>query len=246
MEYPEIKIAVVDDLAADRARLIQCIEAWNTQRGYLYFTEYGTGEALLSDFDRSGYQLVFLDIMMDGMDGIDLSRRLRKSDPKLLIVFLTSSPEYAFDAFPVHPFDYLIKPVDQEKLNHVMDEVVRSLAVIKDPEVRIRSARSEFSVPIGRIICVEADGHTVEVRTTDQQVLRSSMTYRDIRKLLDFDARFLECNRGLLINMDHVLSRDGGVVNMTDGSHYALRTKGQAELIAQLSQYQITRMKRGY
>ena len=47
MEYPEIKIAVVDDLAADRARLIQCIEAWNTQRGYLYFTEYGTGEAIL-------------------------------------------------------------------------------------------------------------------------------------------------------------------------------------------------------
>ena len=246
MNTSEIHIAVVDDLEMDRAQLIQAIEAWDLHRGRIHYAEFESAEDLLSNFDRNGYQIVFLDIMMNGMDGIDLSRRLRQLDAKLMIVFLTSSPEYAMDAFPVHPFDYLIKPVDQEKLNHVMDEAVRSLAVQKEREVLIRSARSEISFPVSRIISVEADGHTLEIHTTDRQTLRSIMSYKDFRKQLEGDDRFLECNRGLLINLDHVLSRDGGIVNMMDGSHYALRTKGQGELIAKLSQYQITRMKRGF
>ena len=58
--------------------------------------------------------LVFLDICMGDVNGIELARHLRAVDEKVLIVFLTTSSEYAFDAFPIHPFDYLMKPIDPE------------------------------------------------------------------------------------------------------------------------------------
>ena len=66
---------------------------------------------------REGYQVVFLDICMEGTNGIETAQRLRAADPDLLIVFVTSSPEYVWDAFPVHPFDYLLKPYKEESLS---------------------------------------------------------------------------------------------------------------------------------
>ena len=53
---------------------------------------------------------------MEGTNGIETARILRRTDPDLLLVFVTSSPEYVWDAFPVHPFDYLLKPYREEKL----------------------------------------------------------------------------------------------------------------------------------
>ena len=102
--------------------------------------------APLKEFEPGFFRVAFFDIRMDDMTGIQLAEQVRKQDTSLLICFLTTSREYAFDAFPIHPFDYLIKPVDQEKLNHVMDEVVRSLAVIKDPEVREKLAKINAGV----------------------------------------------------------------------------------------------------
>lgn len=56
------------------------------------------------EFPGEGYQVVFLDVCMEGTNGIETARQLRDADPELLIVFVTSSPEYVWDAFPVHPF----------------------------------------------------------------------------------------------------------------------------------------------
>ena len=60
---------------------------------------------------------------MEGTNGIETARILRRTDPDLLLVFVTSSPEYVWDAFPVHPFDYLLKPYREEKLFQLADEL---------------------------------------------------------------------------------------------------------------------------
>ena len=75
---------------------------------------------------REGYQVVFLDICMEGTNGIEAAQRLRAADPDLLIVFVTSSPEYVWDAFPVHPFDYLLKPYKEEKFEQLAGELRRA------------------------------------------------------------------------------------------------------------------------
>ena len=63
---------------------------------------------------------------MAGTNGIETARRLRQADPEVLIVFVTSSPEYVWDAFPVHPFDYLLKPYQKEKFEHLAAELRRA------------------------------------------------------------------------------------------------------------------------
>ena len=84
---------------------------------------YESGDAFLHRAAAGPYAVVFLDICMEGTNGIATARQLREKDPHLLIVFVTSSPEYVWEAFPVHPFDYLLKPYKEEKIRQLTAEL---------------------------------------------------------------------------------------------------------------------------
>lgn len=103
----------------------------------------------MKEFPGEGYQVVFLDICMEGTNGIETARQLRAADPELLIVFVTSSPEYVWDAFPVHPFDYLLKPYKEEKFDHLAGELRRVLGR-QQPELEVRIARQTVHLPLKR------------------------------------------------------------------------------------------------
>ena len=238
------RIAVVDDLAPERQSLIRGLETWFRDRAELVLKEYGNGGSMLREFGQGRFQIAFLDIRMEEMDGISLAKKLRELDPALLIIFLTSTREYAFDAFHVHPFDYLLKPCGYDALARVLTDAVRFLSM-EETEITVRISRSPVKVPLSRILTASSQGHSVEIVTSDGSSLRTVMTFADFISLLGGDERFLVCNRGLVINMDHVLTVEGEAFRMSDGSLCPMRTKGRAELTARFAQYQISRMKRG-
>ena len=143
-----LHIAIVDDLDTDREKLEKAVSAF-----FSCATDYSCdiktctgGEELLESFAPGTFDLAFLDIQMEGMSGIDLAKTLRALDTKLLIVFLTSSREYAFDAFPVHPFDYLVKPFEQRTLDALLTEVLRVIET-PEPELNVRTSGGTLSVP---------------------------------------------------------------------------------------------------
>ena len=241
----EWKIAIVDDLQMDRDRLSKDVDRWFTKQGLeKEIRVYESGTDVLREFEPGRFHLAFLDIRMDDMTGIELAEQLRESDTDLLICFLTTSREYAFDAFPIHPFDYLIKPYKEEQLNHVLAEAQRVLSG-SEPEITVKIARGEIQLPFGQIVSAISQGHSVLFHLTDASIVRGVSTFSEIERLLGGDERFLPCNRGVLINMDHVTNLDGESFSMDDGSSYPLRTKGRMDLIKRFSQYQITRIRRG-
>jgi DNA-binding LytR/AlgR family response regulator len=241
----EWRIAIVDDLKMDRERLQKDVAKWYAKQGTdVEICVYDSGAAMLSEFSKDKFRIAFLDIRMDDMTGIELAEHLREEDTALLICFLTTSREYAFDAFPIHPFDYLIKPYKEEQLNHVLAEANRALSG-SEPEIAVKIGKSEVKVAYSQIVSAISQGHTVLFRLTDGSVARGLLTFGETERILTADERFLLCNRGVLVNMDHVASMDGELFKMNEGSSFPLRTKNRPELIRQFSQYQITRMRRG-
>lgn len=241
----EWRIAIVDDLKMDRERLQKDVAKWYAQQEIdAKISVYDSGIAMLQNFSKDLFRIAFLDIRMDDMTGIQLAEQLRKEDTNLLICFLTTSREYAFDAFPIHPFDYLIKPYKEEQLNHVLAEAQRVLSG-SEPEIAAKSGKAEVQVTYSQIVSVISQGHAVLFRLTDGSSVRGLRTFGETEQVLTADERFLLCNRGILVNMDHVASLNGEVFLMDDASSFPLRTKNRSELIRQFSQYQITRMRRG-
>ena len=233
-------IAVTDDIPADAQKLAGDIRRIfsNYPQHHVSIQVFDSAESMLS-FGAGSFQMAFLDILMDGMNGIELAKKLRAADINMLIVFLTSSPEYAFEAFPVHPFAY-----PDEDLQRVLSEAIRALQQ-EETVFPIRAAYTSYQVPAASIVSAVAQGHSVELNMEDGQTIRSIMTFAEIRTLLLTEPRFLESNRGVIVNMDHVASLEKGVLHLSDRSVFSLRTRNRGELISQFTQYQISRLKRG-
>ena len=172
----ELNIAVVDDTLSDVVRLKDFIRNWSyggaCELGIIQ--SYAGGEEMLKDFAPKVFHIVFMDIIMDNLNGIETARQLRQEDTELLIVFMTTSDEYAFKAFPVHPFDYVLKPYSRQRVEKVLDEAVRVLSA-SDPAVTIKSARSEYTVPMRLVSAVISQGHTVEINLTNGRSVSSRM-----------------------------------------------------------------------
>ena len=141
---------------------------------------------------------------MEGMNGIEVAQRVRKRSARCLIVFLTSSKEYAFDAFPVHPFDYLVKPYSAARLDHVLSGAIR-LMEESEQLVEIHLPRQTIRLPHGQIVAVTSHGHALDIFTVSGACLKSSQTFAELEAALRGDERFLPCNRGVLVNMDEAL-----------------------------------------
>ena len=239
-----LNIAVVDDLREDRERLTSDIEAYFAASQIdAVCRAFSSGGDFLRAHAEAPFQLAILDICMESQDGISLSRQVRRTDAEVLIVFVSSSREYAFDAFPVHPFDYLVKPYDVERLRGVLGEAMRTLAATEG-QIDIRVPRADMRLPLSRLSSVVAQGHAVEVTLTDGQRLRSIMTFAEIAERLERESRFLLVNRGVLVNMDDVLSLQGDTLQMKTGDRHPLRTRGRGALISAFTQYQIEQMRK--
>lgn len=214
----ELRFAVVEDRLPDAQRLESLLRLAFGGGQPLVCDHYESGDAFLAAFPSKNYQVVFLDICMEGTNGIETARILRRADPDLLLVFVTSSPEYVWDAFPVHPFDYLLKPYREEKLFQLADELRRVL-FRAEPELEVR--------------IVSDDG---ECRTVS--------TFSQVEQLLRAQENFLVCNRGVILNMDKVLRLDCDCFEMLDGTCLPVRQKDKNTLFAQFTQYQFRHMRR--
>lgn len=237
----ELRMAVVEDQKPDAERLEQLLKR-TFGRETIHLERFECGDDFLRQFAAGALQVVFLDICMKGTNGIETARQLRQKDPQLLIVFVTSSPEYVWDAFPVHPFDYLLKPYREEKISHLAEELRRVL-FRQEPELDVRIARQTIQMPMHKIHYALAQNHFVRV-ITDEGECRAVANFAQVEQQLMTQKNFLVCNRGIILNMDKVLRFDGDSIEMLDGTRLPVRQKDKNSLFAQFTQYQFRHMRR--
>ena len=238
----ELRFAVVEDRLPDAQRLESLLRLAFGGGQPLVCDHYESGDAFLAAFPSKNYQVVFLDICMEGTNGIETARILRRADPDLLLVFVTSSPEYVWDAFPVHPFDYLLKPYREEKLFQLADELRRVL-FRAEPELEVRIARQQVHLPLRKIQYAMAQNHYVRIVSDDGEC-RAVSTFSQVEQLLRAQENFIVCNRGVILNMDKVLRLDCDCFEMQDGTCLPVRQKDKNTLFAQFTQYQFRHMRR--
>lgn len=238
----ELRFAVVEDRLPDAQRLESLLRLAFGGGQPLVCDHYESGDAFLAAFSSKEYQVIFLDICMEGTNGIETARILRRADPDLLLVFVTSSPEYVWDAFPVHPFDYLLKPYREEKLFQLADELRRVL-FRAEPELEVRIARQQVHLPLRKIQYAMAQNHYVRIVSDDGEC-RAVSTFSQVEQLLRAQENFIVCNRGVILNMDKVLRLDSDCFEMLDGTCLPVRQKDKNSLFAQFTQYQFRHMRR--
>ena len=241
-----LKIAVVDDSPKDSEKLLRAVNKWFFENHREHKIEiFDDGANLLRVFETGKFDIIFMDIIMDTLTGIETAKRLREIDSSVLIVFATSSSEFVFDAFPLHPFDYILKPYDPEKVVYVLNEAVK---ILERPEdcIDVKTSRSSYKIPLKNISAVISKNHGIEVfMNGDSDSIICPMTFSEIKNELENKKNFLEINRGVIVNMDCVmsLSRDKRFFIMKDGSNMPINIRRHKSITETFTQYQISRLR---
>ena len=197
-----IRIAIVEDAAFDRQVLRDCLREYGQETGTeLQITEFTGGSSFLEQYPDN-LDLIFMDIMMDGMDGLTTARKLRRRDSRVLLVFVTSMVPYAVQGYSVDAMDFIVKPVTYTGLKLCMDRVVRRLNETAPVRLRFSNREGTHSVDAGEICYIESLEHKIIVHTV-QGIIASDMSLATAEKMVNM-LPFFRCHVSYLVNLRYV------------------------------------------
>lgn len=159
-------IAIVDDIKEERVLLRTRLEKIFHQKDMgFHCCEYENGEAFLEASKDQDITVLFLDIYMDGANGIEIAKEFRKSNKDCLLIFTTTSSDHALEGFQVRAMHYLVKPYTEDELSSLTDEI---LSRIPTPEktLPLKVNGSEFQVPFKTIVHADHFSHMIHIHTT--------------------------------------------------------------------------------
>lgn len=200
-----LNIAVCEDLPSDMARLCAQLKATNRPMQILPFE---SGEAFLQSFSPGRYQLVFFDIYMKDITGVEAAQALRQADDNCIIIFTTTSREHALESYQLKALRYLVKPTTQEDVEEALAQGVKLLTPKEKPGCNVLSDKKERHILFEEILYAEVYNHRSLIHTT-KEVVATYMKIGELEQLLP-NPPFLRCHQAYIVNMDYVaeLSQD--------------------------------------
>ena len=219
-----IEIAACDDEAIIRKQLQQFVKK-NIPDSQIEV--YATGEKLLAA--NKIYDLVFLDIQMGGLSGMETARALRGKNKDTIIIFVTGSKEYVFESFDVSAFHYLLKPLAEEKLNEVLERALEEVGrrkVQEKKQLLIQTRKCKYNLDQSTIFYLESRGKKVEIHTPEETIA----VYASISKLEDqLGSSFYRCHRGYLVNLAYITEYRTDRIRLSNGDEvYLAKEKYQS------------------
>ncbi len=228
-----IKIAICDDEMKDRDALGKYVTDYFEQKEETCeLQNFSSGADLLEATAGGLFDIYFLDILMPGMNGMELGRVIRDKNIWSFIVFTTVSREFAFDAFSVQAFHYLEKPVRGEEISELLDKVRDIRRKRGDRKVGIHTKKGTASVNVNEIMFVENINRSSVYRLSDGSNIAgvcNRSTFEESVETLGEQADFIQPHKSYFVNMRHIRTLTLSSLIMDDGTQIPISRKRMAE-----------------
>ena len=218
-----MRIAFCDDDAVCRSELTELINEYIAGNERMFtITEYQQAGDLLGDVRRfGGFDIYLLDIVMPEINGIQLGVELRKLDPICKILYLTSSREYAIDAFQAKASDYLLKPVEKDTLFRALDEAMQTIANRREKSCIVKTKDRTIKLSLDSILYANLHNKTIHYHLVDGTMLESlsiRSSFSEVIAELLSDGRFALCGNSTAVNLYHVSMTDTDTLFFKNGT----------------------------
>lgn len=246
---PFINIAVVENNnnredREESGTLVCYLERYVRKKNYdVGIFCYLSGEEFLASFGKTDYAAVFLDIFSGKTDGMEVARQLWEYNPQCQIIFLASGREYIWQAFQVHCFDYIDKKdFTRQRLEDVMGDLERKLPSLSQ-YLEFTCGNRSVRLPMRKIQHVTADNNYTVFMMVDGTEYRYRIPFRNILELVEQVDYFLNCNRGILLNMNDIAAEETDVYVMKNGQRFPIRRFDRVQIKNAYHQYQFVKLE---
>ncbi len=219
-----LKIALCDDNPTELSRIESFISEYKSRcKDEIYFEVFSGPVELLTKISSGAFfDLIFLDVLMPVINGIDVAKEIVKHNKLTQIIFLTSSREFAADSYSVSALDYIIKPINSESLNRAMEKFFERYQKIKSDELVIREKSTISRIPLHNLIYVEVLDHHLIYHMSNTYTIRCRQSLGEIEGMLVKNGKFIRTSRSFIVNMDYVSKIEPGHMTMEDGSRVSI------------------------
>jgi DNA-binding LytR/AlgR family response regulator len=215
-----ISVAICDDSQYDCLRIQNFIKDYCQRHAYdINILTFDDGIDLVKHhtYGKPLFDVIFLDIYMNAMNGIKTARKIREYDPDCKIIFTTSSTEHALKSFEVTPFNYLVKPISKSVFDSAFEKVLRTINKEKQKSLTVKLGSAFQTIYYKDILFIESTAKKLTIHMSNNENLTFVSKLDDIEKQLN-DIRFLRCHKSFLVNMDYVLGLEDYSFKLIDST----------------------------
>ncbi|MDE6625951.1 MAG: LytTR family DNA-binding domain-containing protein [Lachnospiraceae bacterium] len=228
-----IRIAICDDekYMCDTIRSMVS-DFFRRKNMEIVISQFSSGEELLK-YDKI-IDILFLDIQMKDIDGMETARRLRSRKFQGFLIFITVLKEMVFRSFEVQAYDYLVKPIEQKHFEKTMERLLVSLQNANEASLLVQRGYESSIISFDDIIFCEIIDRKVYLHLVSSEVIDFYDRIENLETKLD--SRFFRCHRSFLINLKYLKSYKSGVAYMENGKEIPvsrLRSKEFSRVILQ-------------
>lgn len=236
-----LKIALVDDeriYLDEMARL--CREFGTENRLETKIFEYSDGDGFLRS--KEDFSIVFMDIYMNGSDGVSTAKKLRERDSSCILIFMTTSTEHMPEAFSCHAFEYIIKPFSPRRVKEVLRDAVKLLPSAEE-YAELHCDRKTVHAALSEIVSAVTDAHYLDVVLANGTSLRCRMTMREFSERTD--ERFILINRGIIVNANYITDFKNNCCILENGTHLPIRVRDRLSIEQSVRDYNFGKIRKG-
>lgn len=232
-----MKIAICDDDALCREQVLDLVNAYIQKRNQdISVSVYDRAAALIDAAQRfGGYDIYILDIIMPGINGIKLGVELREFDPDGKILYLTSSIEFAYESYQAKAFDYILKPIQQDRLFTALDDAIRTIANRKEKSLIVKTRENRVKLTMDQILYVELVDRRVAYHLLNGDTIESTSirtTFAECIQELLADGRFVLCGSGIAVNLYHVTKADTETLFFKNGKKLYIGKRAGRDMLS--------------
>lgn len=240
----ELRVLIADDDSGMRTIMRKII---SKVEGFALVAEAGDGKTALELAEKLKPNVVFLDVEMPEMTGVECARAIQDMDPSIIIIFATAHDTYMGDAFEVYAFDYLVKPFKVDRVTQTLERardrvLLRGVKPLGSPVASPRTANGRLMlrhregvsfIDLKDILLVQREDRATVLYTLDGERYVTGDSLAEMEERLESDA-FFRCHKSYIINLNHIkditpYGRWTYVVRLEGTKHDALITHEKYE-----------------
>ena len=238
-----IRVAFCDDDQSVLSDMSVLLERYRTEHSQeIVYTVFHSPLELLAEFSRGmSVDILFLDVIMPGENGINTAREIRQYDSNVKIIFLTSSAEYAVESYKVDAWFYQMKPVCEESFFKLMDSVVEECSKARQSSLIVRCKNGIMRIDLEKLQYCEVMGRTLVFHMNSGKMLESIGSLDKLCGELAQYENFLRPHRSFLVNMEYILSISGRAITMDDHTEIPVPHGKASEIKSRYLEYAFNR-----
>lgn len=229
-----LEIAIVEDEQIAARQLLAGLERCSKEQGFSYHARtFSDGLSFITQY-RPEYDIVFMDIMLPQLNGMETARHLRKLDPHVCLIFTTNMAQFAIHGYEVEAVDFILKPVTYSRLSSLFQKILQRLNIQKGIELTIHTTGGIQRILTSDIFYVEIADHLLLYHLKKQNI-ESWGTLKKAREELPPET-FSQCNKSCIVNLSKVKTLQGNEI-LLGNAVLSISRGRKKEFLAALNNY---------